>query len=191
MVSKQTYPDIEEFYADAAAAWRAAIKALYDAGCRYLQLDDTAWAMMCDPNERAQSKERGYDPDKLPAIYARVINAAFDGKPVDMAITMHSCRGNFRSTFIPSGGYEFVAEQLLTNTNFDGYFLEYDSDRAGSFELLRFFPKGSKQLVLGLVTSKSGRIESRNEIRRRIDEATKYVSLDQLCLLPQCGFAST
>jgi 5-methyltetrahydropteroyltriglutamate--homocysteine methyltransferase len=191
MVSKQTYPDIEEFYADAAATWRAAIKAFYDAGCRYLQLDDTAWAMMCDPKERAQSKERGDDPDKLPAIYARVINATLDGKPVDMAITMHSCRGNFRSSFIASGGYEFVAEQLLTNTNFDGYFLEYDSDRAGSFELLRFFPKGSKQLVLGLVTSKSGRIESRNEIRRRIDEATKYVSLDQLCLSPQCGFAST
>ena len=191
MVSKQAYPDMEKFYADAAAAWRAAIKAFYDAGCRYLQLDDTAWAMMCDPKERAQSKERGDDPDKLPAIYARVINAALDGKPADMAITVHSCRGNFRSTFIASGGYEFVAEQLLANTNFDGYFLEYDSDRAGSFEPLRFFPKGSKQLVLGLVTSKSGRLESRDEIRRRIDEATKYVSLDQLCLSPQCGFAST
>jgi 5-methyltetrahydropteroyltriglutamate--homocysteine methyltransferase len=191
MVSNQAYPDIEEFYTDAVATWRAAIKAFYDAGCRYLQLDDTAWAKMCDPKELAQSKERGDDPDKLPAIYARVINAALDGKPVDMAITMHSCRGNFRSTFIASGGYELVAEQLLANTNFDGYFLEYDSDRAGNFEPLRFFPKGGKQLVLGLVTSKSGRLESRDEIKRRIDEATKYVSLDQLCPSPQCGFAST
>jgi 5-methyltetrahydropteroyltriglutamate--homocysteine methyltransferase len=191
MVSKQAYPDLDQFFADVAACWRKAIRAFYDAGCRYLQLDDTAWAMMCDPNERAQSKARGDDPDKLPAIYARMTNAALAGKPADMAITMHSCRGNFRSTFIASGGYEFVAEQLLGNTNFDGYFLEYDSDRAGGFEPLRFFPKGNKQLVLGLVTSKSGRLEPRDEIKRRIEEATKYVALDQLCLSPQCGFAST
>jgi methionine synthase II (cobalamin-independent) len=191
MVSQEAYPDIEVFYSDAAAAWRAAIKAFYDAGCRYLQLDDTAWAMMCDPKEREQSRGRGDDPDKLPAVYARMTNAALAGKPVDMAITMHSCRGNFRSTWIAEGGYEFVAEHLLGNTNFDGYFLEYDSDRAGGFEPLRFFPKGKKQLVLGLVTSKSGRLEPRDEIKRRIDEATKYVALDQLCLSPQCGFAST
>ena len=191
MVSKEAYPELDVFFADVSAAWRKAIRAFYDAGCRYLQLDDTAWAMMCDPHEREESKKRGDDPDRLPAIYARVTNAALEGKPADMAITMHSCRGNFRSTWIAQGGYEFVAEHLLANTNLDGYFLEYDSDRAGGFEPLRYFPKGKKQLVLGLVTSKSGRLEPRDEIRRRIDEASKYVALDQLCLSPQCGFAST
>jgi 5-methyltetrahydropteroyltriglutamate--homocysteine methyltransferase len=191
LVSKDVYPDLELFFDDVAAAWRKAIHAFYDAGCRYLQLDDTAWAMMCDPKEREQSRARGDDPDKLPALYARTTNAALKDKPADMAITMHSCRGNFRSTWIAQGGYEFVAEQLLANTNLDGYFLEYDSDRAGGFEPLRHFPKGRKQLVLGLVTSKSGRLEPKDDIRRRIDEATKYVALDQLCLSPQCGFAST
>src|SRR5690348_8649229 len=191
MVSREAYPDIDRFFADVGATWKKAIRAFYDACCRYLQLDDTAWAMICDPKEREQSKGRGDDPDKLPAIYAQVMNAALKGKPADMAITMHSCRGNFRSTFIASGGYEFVAEQLLGNTHLDGYFLEYDSDRAGGFEPLRFFPKGKKQLVLGLVTSKTGTLERKDEIKRRIDEATKYVALDQLCLSPQCGFAST
>ena len=126
-----------------------------------------------------------------PAATRTATRAALEGKPTDMAITMHSCRGNFRSTWIAEGGYEFVAEQLLGNTNLDGYFLEYDSDRAGGFEPLRYFPKGKKQLVLGLVTSKSGRLEPKDDIKRRIDEATKYVALDQLCLSPQCGFAST
>jgi 5-methyltetrahydropteroyltriglutamate--homocysteine methyltransferase len=191
MVSKEAYPDIDVFFADVGQTWRKAIRAFYDAGCRYLQLDDTAWAMMCDPKERELSRQRGDDPDKLPAIYARVINAALAGKPADMAITMHSCRGNFRSTWMAEGGYEFVAEQLLGKTNFDGYFLEYDSDRAGGFEPLHYFPKGKKQLVLGLVTSKSGRLESKDDIKRRIDEATKFIALDQLCLSPQCGFAST
>ncbi len=191
MVSKEVYPDLDVFFADVAAAWKKAIRAFYDAGCRYLQLDDTAWAMICDPKEREQSKARGDDPDKLPAIYAQMTNAALADKPADMAITMHSCRGNFRSTFIASGGYEFVAEHLLGNTNLDGYFLEYDTERAGGFEPLRFFPKGEKQLVLGLVTSKSGRLEPRDEIKKRIEEATKYVPLEQLCLSPQCGFSST
>jgi len=191
MVSKEAYPDLDQFFADVAAAWKKAIRAFYDAGCRYLQLDDTAWAMICDPHEREQSKARGDDPERLPAIYARMTNAALEGKPAGMTITMHSCRGNFRSTFIASGGYEFVAEQLLGNTRLDGYFLEYDSDRAGGFEPLRYFPKGKQQLVLGLVTSKSGRLEQRDDIKRRIDEATKYVALEQLCLSPQCGFAST
>ena len=190
-ISKDVYPDLDAFFDDLAKAYRAAIRAFYDAGCRYLQLDDTAWAMLCDPNERAQSKKRGDDPDSLPKRYARLANAALEGKPADMAITMHSCRGNFRSTFIASGGYEFVAEQLLGHTNFDGYFLEYDSDRAGGFEPLRFFRKGKQQLVLGLVTSKTGKLENKDEIKRRIDEASKYVALDQLCLSPQCGFAST
>jgi 5-methyltetrahydropteroyltriglutamate--homocysteine methyltransferase len=191
MVSTQAYPDIDQFFADVGATWKKAIRAFYDAGCRYLQLDDTAWAMICDPKEREQSKGRGDDPDKLPAIYAQVMNAALKDKPADMAITMHSCRGNFRSTFIASGGYEFVAEQLLGNTHLDGYFLEYDSDRAGGFEPLRHFPKGKAQLVLGLVTSKSGRLEAKDDIKRRIDEASKYVALEQLCLSPQCGFSST
>jgi len=190
-ISKDVYPTLDPFFDDLAAAYRAAIRAFYDAGCRYLQLDDTAWAMVCDPSERAHSKERGDDPDTLPQRYARLTNAALQGKPADMAITMHSCRGNFRSTFIASGGYEFVAEQLLGQTGFDGYFLEYDSERAGGFEPLRFFPKTKQCLVLGLVTSKSGKLEKKDDIKRRIDEATKYVALDQLCLSPQCGFAST
>jgi 5-methyltetrahydropteroyltriglutamate--homocysteine methyltransferase len=190
-ISKQVYPELDPFFDDLAAAYRGAIRAFYDAGCRYLQLDDTAWAMVCDPNERAQSKTRGDDPDTLPKRYARLTSAALEGKPTDMAITMHSCRGNFRSTFIASGGYEFVAEQLLGHTGLDGYFLEYDSERAGGFEPLRFFPKGKKQLVLGLVTSKSGKLEKKDDVKRRIDEAAKYVALDQLCLSPQCGFAST
>jgi len=191
LVSKEVYPDYDAFFADLAATWKKAIRAFYDAGCRYLQLDDTAWAMICDAKEREHSRERGDDPDKLPAMYAQVTREAVAGKPADMAITMHSCRGNFRSTFIASGGYEFVAEQLLGHTDLDGYFLEYDSDRAGGFAPLRYFPKGNKQLVLGLVTSKSGRLERRDDIKRRIDEATKYVALEQLCLSPQCGFAST
>ncbi len=190
-ISREAYPDLDAYFDDVAAAYRKAIRAFYDAGCRYLQLDDTAWAMVCDPHERAESKKRGDDPDSLPARYAKLTNAALRDKPADMAITMHSCRGNFRSTFIASGGYDFVAEQLLGHTNFDGYFLEYDSDRAGGFEPLRFFPKGKKQLVLGLVTTKTGTLENKDEIKRRIDEATKYVALDQLCLSPQCGFAST
>jgi 5-methyltetrahydropteroyltriglutamate--homocysteine methyltransferase len=190
-ISKDIYPDLDAFFADVAKAYRAAIRAFYNAGCRYLQLDDTAWAMACDPSERAHSKERGDEPETLPQRYARVTNAALEGRPADMIITMHSCRGNFRSTFIASGGYEFVAEQLLGNTGLDGYFLEYDTERAGGFEPLRYFPKGNKQLVLGLVTSKSGAMEKKDDIKRRIDEATKYVALDQLCLSPQCGFAST
>jgi 5-methyltetrahydropteroyltriglutamate--homocysteine methyltransferase len=190
-ISTAVYPELDPFFDDLAKAYRGAIRAFYDAGCRYLQLDDTAWAMVCDPNERAQSKSRGDDPDALPRRYARLTNAALEGKPADMTITMHSCRGNFRSTFIASGGYDFVAEELLGNTGLDGYFLEYDSERAGGFEPLRFFPKGKKQLVLGLVTSKSGALESKDAIKRRIEETTKYVALDQLCLSPQCGFAST
>jgi 5-methyltetrahydropteroyltriglutamate--homocysteine methyltransferase len=190
MVSREAYPDLDNFFADIATTWGKAIRAFYDAGCRYLQLDDTAWAMICDPSEREHSRERGDDPDRLPAIYAQVTNKALESKPADMTVTMHSCRGNFRSTWIAQGGYEFVAQHLFS-TKLDGYFLEYDSDRAGGFEPLRFFPKGQQQLVLGLVTSKSGTLEKKDDIRRRIEEATKYVALDQLCLSPQCGFAST
>ena len=164
---------MEPFFDDLAKAYRGAIRAFYDAGCRYLQLDDTAWSMVCDPKERAQSKTRGDDPDALPKRYARLTNASLEGKPADMAITMHSCRGNFRSTFIASGGYESVAEQLLGNTGLDGYFLEYDSERAGGFEPLRFFPKGKETDRLGLVTSKSGVLEAKDEYQRRIDKAAK------------------
>src|SRR5262245_55066053 len=190
-IDKKVYPELDAYFDDVAMAYRKAIRAFYDAGCRYLQMDDTAWSMICDPKEREHSKGRGDDPNELPAKYAAMTNKALEGKPADMVVTMHSCRGNFRSTFIASGGYEIVAEKMLGEVNLDGYFLEYDTDRAGGFEPLRFLPKGKKIVVLGLVTSKSGKLESKDSIKRRIDEATKYVALDQLCLSPQCGFAST
>ena len=189
-VSMQVYPELDAFFDDLAVAYQKAILAFYDAGCRYLQFDDTAWSMICDPNERAHSKERGDDPENLSKHYTRLTNKALEGRPADMIITTHSCRGNFRSTFIASGGYEFVAEELFGKVNIDGYFLEFDTDRAGGFEPLRHL-KGNKQVVLGLVTSKSGRLEPKDDLKRRIDEATKYVPLEQLCLSPQCGFAST
>jgi 5-methyltetrahydropteroyltriglutamate--homocysteine methyltransferase len=188
---KPVYPDIDEFFADAAAAYKQAIRAFYDAGCRYLQLDDTVWAYLCDPKQLEQAKERGDDVDKLQERYARTINAALDGRPGDLTVTMHICRGNFRSTWISSGGYEPVAETLLGKLDIDGYFMEYDTERAGGFEPLRFLPKGRKLVVLGLITSKSGTLENKDDVKRRIDEATKFADLDQLCLSPQCGFAST
>ncbi|MGO9399984.1 MAG: 5-methyltetrahydropteroyltriglutamate--homocysteine S-methyltransferase [Xanthobacteraceae bacterium] len=190
-ISKQVYPDLEQFFDDVANASRKALRAFYDAGCRYLQFDDTTWAMMCDERELAHSRQRGDEPEKLPAIYARLINRALEGKPADMAVTLHSCRGNFRSAWIAEGGYEPLAERLFNEIDIDGYFLEYDTERSGGFEPLRFFPKGKKQLVLGLVTSKSGALEKKDDIKRRIGEAAKFVDLDQLCLSPQCGFAST
>ncbi|MGH6784099.1 MAG: 5-methyltetrahydropteroyltriglutamate--homocysteine S-methyltransferase [Sphingomicrobium sp.] len=190
-ISKDVYPDLEPFFDDVAQAWRQAVRAFYDAGCRYLQLDDTTWAMLCSPKEREASRKRGDDPDALPPRYARMINHAIKDRPADLTVTMHSCRGNFRSTWIAEGGYEPVAETMLRDVAVDGYFLEYDSDRAGGFEPLRFLPKGGKQVVLGLVTSKSGRLERKDDIKRRIDEATKYVAIEQLGLSPQCGFAST
>jgi 5-methyltetrahydropteroyltriglutamate--homocysteine methyltransferase len=173
----KVYPDMNEYFSDVAATWKKAILAFYDAGCRYLQLDDTAWAVLCDPEQRKLAEARGETAATLPAKYAETINAALEGKPADLTITMHSCRGNFRSTFVASGGYEFVAEQLLSKANIDGSFLEFDTDRAGGFEPLRFLPKGHKQVVLGLVTSKTGRLEPKDEIKRRIEEATKYVPL--------------
>jgi 5-methyltetrahydropteroyltriglutamate--homocysteine methyltransferase len=191
-IGRQAYPDMDAFFDDLAGTYRKAIRAFYDAGCRYLQLDDTAWSMICDPKEREHSRERGDNPDSLPPIYAEVTNKALEGKPADMTVTMHSCRGNFRSTYIASGAYDFVAENLLAKcAGIDGFFLEYDTDRSGGFEPLRFVPKGRQCVVLGLVTSKSGTLEKKDDIKRRIDEATKYVALDQLCLSPQCGFAST
>jgi 5-methyltetrahydropteroyltriglutamate--homocysteine methyltransferase len=190
-VSRQVYPDIEVFFDDLAKAYRQAVRAFADAGCRYLQLDDTVWAYLCSEEQRQMARQRGDDPEKLPAIYARMINYAIEGRPADMAITTHVCRGNFRSTWISEGGYEPVAEVLFGSVNVDGYFLEYDTERAGGFEPLRFVPKGDKMVVPGLVTSKTGTLEKKEDIKRRIGEAEKYVALEQLCLSPQCGFAST
>jgi 5-methyltetrahydropteroyltriglutamate--homocysteine methyltransferase len=167
------------------------VKAFYDAGCRYLQFDDTVWAYLCSQDELQKARERGDNPDGLQEIYARVINYALADKPADMVVTTHVCRGNFRSTWISSGGYEPVAEVMLGGTNYDGYFLEYDSDRAGGFEPLRYLPKGNKVVVAGLITSKFGELEKRDDIRRRLDEAAKFAPLEQLALSPQCGFAST
>ncbi len=190
-ISKDIYPNIDDFFADTAPAYRKAVKDFADAGCRYLQLDDTVWAYLCSAEQLEQARQRGDDVDKLPKIYAEMINYAIAERPKDMAITMHVCRGNFRSSWISEGGYEPVAEVMFNDVNIDGYFLEYDTDRAGGFEPLRFVPKGDKQIVLGLITSKSGTLEKPEDVKRRIEEATKYVDLEQCCLSPQCGFAST
>jgi 5-methyltetrahydropteroyltriglutamate--homocysteine methyltransferase len=190
-VSKDAYPGRDAIFDDLALTYQKAIKAFYDAGCRYLQLDDIAWAYLCSKEELKKAKDRGLDVDHLQETYTACTNKALEAKPADMTITSHICRGNFRSTFISSGGYEPVAQNLLGKCNYDGYFLEYDTDRAGGFEPLRFLPKGNKIVVLGLITSKSGRLELRDEVKKRIQEATKYVALEQLCLSPQCGFAST
>ena len=190
-VSRTVYPDLDEFFADTAQAYRAAVQAFYDAGCRYLQFDDTVWAYLCSGKERQASRGRGDDPGPLPRIYADMINHALQDKPEDMVVTTHVCRGNFRSSWIAEGGYEPVAEILLGEVAYDGYFLEYDSERAGGFEPLRFLPRGNKRVVLGLVTSKSGDLEARDAIRHRIDEAAQFADPEQFCLSPQCGFAST
>jgi 5-methyltetrahydropteroyltriglutamate--homocysteine methyltransferase len=189
-VPEHIYPAMDDFYRDLGTTYAKAVRAFADAGCRYLQLDEVNFTYLCDPKLRAQVANRGDDPEQLPQIYARMLNAAISDIPPGMAITMHLCRGNFQSTFVASGGYEPVAEVLFNSINVDGYFMEYDSDRAGGFEPLRLVPKG-KTVVLGLVTSKSGRLESKDEIKRRIDAAAKFVPLEQLCLSPQCGFAST
>ncbi len=190
-VRRRAYPDIDAFFDDVADAYAKAIRAFHDAGCRYLQLDDTVWAYLCSDVELAKARERGLETEGLHGQYAHTINRALAGRPDDMTITMHVCRGNFRSTWISEGGYEAVAETLLGGLDLDGYFLEYDTDRAGGFEPLRFLPKGDKMVVLGLITSKSGVLENKDNVKRRIEEATKYVDLDQCCLSPQCGFAST
>ena len=191
VVPESIYPTMDEYYRDLGQTWCKAVRSFADAGCRYLQLDETNLTYLCDPELRPQVAARGDDPDKLPFVYAGMINAAISDIPADMTITMHLCRGNFRSTFISAGGgYEPIAEMLFNTIRVHGYFMEYDSARSGGFEPLRFVPKG-KAVVLGLVTSKTGSLESRDEIRRRIDEAAKYVDIDQLCLSPQCGFAST
>ena len=181
---------MEDFYRDLGQSYSKAVRAFADAGCRYLQLDEVNLAYLCDPSLRKVVADRGEDPARLPATYAGMINAAIADIPSDMTITLHLCRGNFRSNFVASGGYEPVAELLFNTINVHGYFMEYDTARAGGFEPLRFVPKG-KTVALGLVTSKTGGLESKDAIKRRIEEAAKFIDVDQLCLSPQCGFAST
>jgi 5-methyltetrahydropteroyltriglutamate--homocysteine methyltransferase len=190
MVDQGAYPDMAAFFDDLGAAYAKAIRSFYDAGCRYLQLDDISFAYLCDPKQLDMLRARGDDPAKQPEIYAGLLKRALAGRPRDMAITMHLCRGNFRSTFVASGGYEPIADLLFNGTDVDGYFMEWDTDRAGGFEPLRFLPKG-KHVVLGLITSKTGTLEKKDDLKRRIADAAKHTDLDRLCLSPQCGFAST
>jgi 5-methyltetrahydropteroyltriglutamate--homocysteine methyltransferase len=184
------YPDLDSFFEDLAQCYRDEIAALYQAGCRYIQMDDTNLAYLCDSKMRAGTVERGDDPNELPHTYAALINAVIDNRPNDLTICIHLCRGNFRSTWFAEGSYEPVAEVLFNEMHVDGYFLEYDDERSGGFSPLRFVPP-RKTLVLGLITSKFGRLEPQNELIQRIEEASQYVPLDNLCLSPQCGFSST
>ncbi|UQZ60288.1 5-methyltetrahydropteroyltriglutamate--homocysteine S-methyltransferase [Bacillus subtilis] len=188
---KGIYDDQEEYFHDLAQAYKKAIKAFYDAGCRYLQLDDTSWSLFFEEKGREVVRALGGDPETLPAIFAKTINDAVADRPDDLTITMHICRGNFRSTWAASGGYDAVAETILDGLNLDGLFLEYDDDRSGNFDPLRFVKRKDLQIVLGLITSKYGELENPEDVKRRINEAARFVSLDQLCLSPQCGFAST
>jgi 5-methyltetrahydropteroyltriglutamate--homocysteine methyltransferase len=190
VVDESVYPDVERFWADLGAAYNDEVGRLAAQGCRYLQLDDTSLAYVNDPAQREYIAERGEDAEHIHHRYISLTNAAVAGRPADMAITTHLCRGNFQSSWVASGGYEFVAEALFNELDVDGFFLEYDDERSGGFEPLRFVPPG-KYVVLGLVTTKKPELESRDELKRRIDEAAKYIPLDQLCLSGQCGFAST
>ena len=183
------YEHEETLFEDIACAYQKAIHAFYSAGCRYLQFDDTSWGEFCDPEKRAAYESRGFDLDRIEHAYVAMVNRALEAKPADMTITMHICRGNFRSTWFSSGGYEPVAEILFGGCHVDGFFLEYDSDRAGGFAPLSHIK--NQYVVLGLVTSKSGELEKKEDIVQRIREAQHYVPLDQLCLSPQCGFSST
>ena len=189
-VSHRAYPDLAEFWRDAAAAYRTAIGHIAAAGCRYLQLDDVSWAYLCDPKVRDNFRANGDDPATLPRLYADLINDALAERSPGMAVTMHTCRGNFRSTWFAAGGYADPVMEAMFSTRVDAYFMEWDTDRAGGFEPLRLLPR-DKTVVLGLVTTKSGALEPKDTLRRRIDEAAKYVPLERLCLSPQCGFAST
>ena len=190
-ISKQHYPELDPaFYQDVADAYGSELRSLAAAGCNYVQMDDTNLAYLCDDKMREAARQRGDDPSELPHRYANFINLVVAQKPAGMTLAMHLCRGNFKSTHAASGNYEPVAEALLSEMNLDAYFLEYDDERSGDFRPLRFVPKG-KIVVLGLVTTKFGAMESKDDLKRRIDEAAKYVPLDQLCLSPQCGFSST
>ena len=189
-ISEEAYPDLDAFYADVAAAYRAEIASLAEAGCRYIQLDDTNLAYLCDEQQRENARRRGMDPDELPRSYARLINEAIRDRPADMVACVHLCRGNFRSSWAAEGGYEPVAEVLFTELAVDGYFLEYDDPRSGDFQPLRHVPKG-KTVVLGLITTKLGELEKPADVKRRIDEAARFMPLEQMALSPQCGFSST
>jgi 5-methyltetrahydropteroyltriglutamate--homocysteine methyltransferase len=189
-IDAKVYPKLDALFDDLGQAYRKAVRAFADQGCRYLQLDEVFIAMLCDPKYRAQMQARGDDPERLGVLYGDLINTAMSDIPSDMTITMHLCRGNYKSTYMGSGGYETEQDILFDRIKVHGYFMEYDSERAGGFEPLRLVPK-DRCVVLGLVTTKTGRLESKDDLKRRIDEATKYISLDQLCLSPQCGFAST
>ena len=189
-IPEDVYPEMDAFYADVAAAYRAEVDSLAAAGCRYIQMDDTNLAYLCDDEQRADAGKRGLDPDATTRQYAKLINDSFASAPADMIRAIHLCRGNFRSSWAAEGGYEPVAEIMFNELDVDAFFLEYDDPRSGDFAPLRFLPKG-KTVVLGLVTTKLGDLESRDDIMRRIDEATKFVDIDQLALSPQCGFAST
>jgi 5-methyltetrahydropteroyltriglutamate--homocysteine methyltransferase len=189
-IGRAAYPDLGEFWADAARMYREEIRDLAAAGCTYLQLDDVSFAYLCDESIREGYRTRGDDPDQAPRVYADTINAALRDRPPGLTVTIHTCRGNFKSTWMASGGYDPVAEVVFGGLDVDGYFLEYDSERAGGFEPLRFVPKG-KKVVLGLVTTKSPQLEDSDLLERRIAQAARYVPLEDLCLSPQCGFSST
>jgi 5-methyltetrahydropteroyltriglutamate--homocysteine methyltransferase len=189
-ISRDVYPDLAAFWADAAAAYRTAIAHIAAAGCTYLQLDDVSWAYLCDPKVRENFRANGDDPGPLHRVYADAINQAIAGRPRGMTLTMHTCRGNFRSTWFASGDYADEVVEAMFGIAVDAFFMEWDTDRAGGFEPLRLLPR-DKTVVLGLVTTKSGALESKDALRRRIDEAAKHVPLERLCLSPQCGFAST
>jgi 5-methyltetrahydropteroyltriglutamate--homocysteine methyltransferase len=190
-ISREAYPELDPtFYDDVAAAYGDELQSLYDAGCRYVQMDDTNMAYLCDEKMREAARARGDDPNELPHRYAGFINKVVARKPAGMTLAMHLCRGNFKSTHAASGNYEPVAEALLAEMNLDAYFMEYDDDRSGDFRPLRYLKPG-KTVVLGLVTTKFGQMESKDDLKRRIDDAAKYAPLDQLCLSPQCGFSST
>ena len=190
-IDEGVYPELDGFWSDLTAAYREEIRRLGELGCTYLQLDDTSLAYLNDPTQRDHAAAIGGDPDAQHVEYIRHINEALDSRPPGMSVTTHMCRGNFRSSWVAEGGYEHVAEALFHELEVDGYFMEWDDERSGGFEPLRLVPPGPKQVVLGLVTTKRGALESKDALKRRIDEASRYVSLDQLCLSPQCGFSST
>ena len=189
-IDPNVYADVDEFWHDLSAAYADEVRRLGELGCTYLQLDDTSLAYLNDPAQRQMINDRGDDAEHQHLRYIKQINAAIAGRPEGMSITTHSCRGNFQSYWAAEGGYDFVAEALFSELDVDGFFLEYDDDRSGGFEPLRFVPEG-KMIVLGLITTKNGTLESKDDIKRRIDEASQFVALDQLCLSPQCGFSST
>ncbi|MBF0280236.1 MAG: 5-methyltetrahydropteroyltriglutamate--homocysteine S-methyltransferase [SAR324 cluster bacterium] len=189
-IDKHTYPDLELFFEDLAQCYRDELSSLASAGCTYVQLDDTNLAYLCDPALRQGAVDRGDDPNELPRIYARLINAAIKERPDTMTIAIHLCRGNFKSAWVAEGGYEPVAEIMFNELDVDAFFLEYDDERSGDFAPLRFVPK-DKTIVLGLITTKSSDLESKDDLKKRVEEAAQYVPLEQLCLSPQCGFSST